>query len=243
MDLTQLDALIVKKTGVRYSPRHLDRLELLRFVAERGVPVFSDPLRIIRVLDRLTCTVTLRAHDIPMPPTVITEDLLQAEQAVRAFGCAVLKPLFSTKARGMEILRADDPQLTEKLRHFQESNPVLYVQQVVPLPDRDLGVAFLGGKYFGTYARVRDNESWNTTTRSGGHYRPHEPSAEVIELARRAQAPFGLDFTCVDVAECDCGPVVFEVSAFGGFRGLREACGIDAAQKVVGYVLKRIADV
>jgi ribosomal protein S6--L-glutamate ligase len=44
----------------------------------------------------------------------------------------------------------------------------------------------------------------------------------------------------VDVAETADGPVVFEVSAFGGFRGLKEGCAIDAAQRFVDYVIERL---
>jgi ribosomal protein S6--L-glutamate ligase len=241
LDLSELDAIIVKKLGDSYAPAHLDRLELLRLVAERGVPMLSDPRRILRVLDRLTCTVTMLVHDVPMPPTVVTEDVGEALAAVRRFERVVLKPLFSSKARGMHIVDADQGDARARLERFQAAgNPVLYIQQVVDLPDRDLGVAFLAGEYLATYARVRSGGAWNTSTRSGGVYEPHEPSAEIIELARRAQEPFGLDFTCVDVAECASGPVVFEVSAFGGFRGLLEACNIDAAERCVDLVMQRL---
>ena len=48
--------------------------------------------------------------------------------------------------------------------------------------------------------------------------------------------------TCVDVAETDDGPMVFEVSAFGGFRGLKEANSIDAAGLYVDYVLDRVSE-
>jgi ribosomal protein S6--L-glutamate ligase len=37
--------------------------------------------------------------------------------------------------------------------------------------------------------------------------------------------------------------VVWEVSAFGGFRGLWEARGIDAAELYVRFVLERIGEV
>jgi ribosomal protein S6--L-glutamate ligase len=242
VDLMDLDAIVIRKIGGSYSPEFLDRLEFLRYVHERGVPVFSDPRAIGRVLDRLTCTVTLRLNDIPMPPTVITEDPLEAAEAVERFGRAVLKPLFSTKARGMEVIESSPTTLEEVQAYQQDGHPFLYVQCMLDLPGRDLGVAFLGGEYLGTYARVREPGSWNTTIRSGGRYRDHEPSAEIVELARRAQAPFGLDLTCVDVAECEGGPVVFEVSAFGGFRGLHEGSGIDAASRLTEYVLARIRD-
>jgi ribosomal protein S6--L-glutamate ligase len=132
------------------------------------------------------------------------------------------------------------PGAREQVQAFHEDNPIMYLQQMVDHPGKDLGVAFLGGQYLATYARAGNSDSWNTTTRSGGKYEPFEPPREIIELARRAQDLFSLDFTCVDVVETDDGPKVFEVSAFGGFRGLRDANGIDAAARYVDYVLERI---
>ena len=88
--------------------------------------------------------------------------------------------------------------------------------------------------------RIGQKGSWNTSTATGGRYSAYEPGPELIDLADRAQKIFGLDFTCVDVAESDQGPVVFEVSAFGGFRGLREGCGLDAARLYAEYILKEL---
>ena len=94
-----------------------------------------------------------------------------------------------------------------------------------------LGLVFLGGRYLGCYARVGSKDTWNTTIHSGGRYRAFDAPGEMVELAERAQSLFDLDFTTVDVAETANGPVVFEVSAFGGFRGAKEGIGIDAAAR------------
>lgn len=240
--LNEFDALVIKKLGEGYAPDHLDRLELLRFVHAKGVPVFSAPLRISRLLDRLTCTVTLAANGIPMPPTTVTPDLEVARNAVEQYGRAVLKPLFSSKARGMQVIEAGR-DTADQLRRFQAAgNPVVYIQQLIDLPGRDLGVTFLGGDYLATYARVGRKDSWNTTTRSGGRYEAQQISQELLDLAYQALAPFGLDFTCVDIAESSSGPVVFEVSAFGGFRGLNDAHGMDIGDRLVRYVLGRISN-
>ncbi|MCG8670311.1 MAG: hypothetical protein MI867_12910, partial [Pseudomonadales bacterium] len=91
-----------------------------------------------------------------------------------------------------------------------------------------------------TYARVSQSDAWNTTINSGGKYAHHEPTQEIIDLACRAQAPFEMDFTTVDVAETNDGPIVFEVSAFGGFRGALEGAGIDAANLYTDYVIKKL---
>jgi ribosomal protein S6--L-glutamate ligase len=239
-DLSRLDALIIKKIGRNYSPSFLDRLSSLGLLAGRCLPIFSDPLRIRAVVDRHSCTIALRGANIPMPPTLITEDVDLAADAVRRFGRAVLKPLYTSKARGMVVVE-DGPNARTAVEQFHAAgNRTLYVQKLLKLPGRDLGLVFLGGEYVGCYARVARGLSWSTSTHQGGKYEPHDAEPSIVELARRAQEPFGLAFTSVDVAVTDAGPVVFEVSAFGGFRGLWEAREIDAAQLYADFVLSRI---
>jgi tetrahydromethanopterin:alpha-L-glutamate ligase len=241
-DLCKLDGLIVKKISAVYSPNTLDRLELLRVAEAAGVRVFSGVENMLRLIDRLSCTVTLSNAGIPMPDTRVTEDIDYAVATVHQFGSAVFKPLFSTKARGMCIIEGEQAEVSirGKVEAFSAENPMMYIQRRIDLPGRDLGMVFLGGEYLGTYARVSQGAAWNTTINSGGRYESYTPRREIVELAQRAQAPFGMDFTTVDVAETTDGPIVFEVSAFGGFRGALEGAGIDAAASYTDYVLKKL---
>ena len=242
-NLCELDGLIVKKISAQYSPSTLDRLEMLRVAEAHGVRVFSGAENMLRLINRLSCTVTLRNAQIPMPDTVVTEDVAVAMATVKRFSSAVFKPLFSTKARGMCIIEADQAEasLQAEVEAFKQDNPVMYIQRKLNLSGRDLGMVFLGGEYLGTYARVSQSGAWNTTINSGGRYEAYTPDDQIIALATRAQAPFGMDFTTVDVAETDAGPIVFEVSAFGGFKGALEGAGIDAATLYTRYAIKQIA--
>jgi ribosomal protein S6--L-glutamate ligase len=238
-DLCSYDALIIKKISEIYSPHALDRLELLRVAEKQGVQIFSRPEAILRLMDRLACTVSLRLAEAPMPDTVVTEDDAVALETVQRFGNAVFKPLYSTKARGMMVI-ADGDEAIDQIAAFKADNPVMYIQQMLNLSGQDLGMVFLDGKYLCTYARVSAGDAWNTTIQSGGKYAPYEPSAELIEIARQAQEPFGLTFTTVDVALTDNGPIVFEVSAFGGFRGVKEGRGLDAAALLTETVIEKV---
>lgn len=242
VNLCEMDALAVKKISQIYSPNTLDRIELLRIAEKAGVRVFSRPETIIRMIDRLSCTVTLRNGDIPMPKTRICEDTPSALKAIRDYGEAVFKPLYSTKARGMCVISAnqDEANIIKNIEAFKADNQVMYIQEKLDLPGRDYGMVFLGGEYLGTYARVSQSDSWNTTINSGGKYALFEPPQSTIDLASKAQKLFNMGFTTVDVADTPDGPIVFEVSAFGGFKGAKEGIGIDAASLYADYILKEI---
>jgi ribosomal protein S6--L-glutamate ligase len=242
-DLCQLDALIVKKISATYSPSTLDYLELLRVAERAGVRVFSPAQSMLRLIDRLSCTVTLRNAGIPMPETCVTGDIDAAMSALQSFGSAVFKPLYSTKARGMCVVDTGQglDRAAQAIRAFREHNPVMYIQKKIDLPGRDMGMVFLGGRYLGSYARVSAGDAWNTTINSGGRYAACQPAQAAIDLATRAQSLFAMDFTTVDVAETRNGPMIFEVSAFGGFRGAAEGMGINVAELYVEHVIAELA--
>lgn len=242
-ELNDVDGIVVKKISQTYSPNTLDRIELLRVAESKGIRVFSRAEKIIRMIDRLSCTVTLRNGGIPMPDTVVTENVTAALSAVKEYSTAVFKPLYSTKAQGMCLISADqtDAEIIQQIEHFKVENPMMYIQRKMDLHGQDYGMVFLAGKYQGAYARISQGGAWNTTINSGGKYAAYAPDQNIIALAQKAQDLFELDFTTVDVAETDNGPIVFEVSAFGGFKGALEGAGINAADIYADFVIAELS--
>lgn len=242
-DLGSMDGIAVKKAGKSYSPLLHDRLDLLGTLEAKGVRVFSRAPHISRLLNRLSCTTGLIGAGIPMPPTVATEDVERAIDHVEEWSEAVFKPLYSTKARGMEVIPFTDRKaVSEKLAALKEEFGMLYLQQKLEMPEEDYGLVFLGGTYLGAYARIKGEGAWNTTTVAGGKYGRADVSEEAINVATRAQAVFDMDMTTVDVVEMPWGPMVFEVSAFGGFKGMKEGCGIDLAEMYAGYMVDTLLE-
>jgi ribosomal protein S6--L-glutamate ligase len=231
---------IVKKVGdpaLGWSVR--ERIVLLRHLEASGVPVLSAPARLETAIDRLGMTVELVRAGLPVPETLVTESADEAETTVETFGAAVIKPLFTSKGRGMRKLGAADSRRA-LADHAAAGYGPYYLQRFVKHPGRDLGVAVLEGKVLGAYWRRAGADQWMTTILSGGRYERAEPPAAAQELARRAAVHFGLLFTGVDLMETtEGGFIVLEVSAFGGFRGLLEACGIDAAPLFAEAALRR----
>jgi len=241
--LDKLGGVVVKKIGDTADGWIVqDRLSMLRHLAANGVPVLSEPDRLASAVNRYRMTVELAAAGVPIPETVVTEDAREAQAAVERFGAAVLKPLFTSKGRGMERLDGGLDLGTFFARSRAQEQGPFYLQRFVKHPGRDLGVAVLDGRVLGAYWRVAREDQWMTTILSGGHYEPADPPAEALDLALRAAKHFGLVFTGVDLMETPDGSfTVLEVSAFGGFRGLLTACGVDAAPALAKVVLDRFA--
>ena len=240
--LNELDGVIIKKVSETYSPAADDRIRMLGSLEADGVRCFSSPGQISRLINRLEGTAALASGNVSLPPTRVTENTDEALEAIREFGKAILKPLYSTKARGMVVLDVANDEATNrrKLDAFRDRHGLFYLQKFVNLGGQDLGMVFIGGEYLCTYARVSGANTWNTTIHSGGKYQAYHASPELIALGRQAQACFELSFTTVDIALTDEGPVVFEVSAFGGFSGALKGCGLDAAGALCDHVLAEL---
>jgi ribosomal protein S6--L-glutamate ligase len=239
--VTGLDGAFVKKIGDTAGGWVVrERINMLRHLAASGVPVRSRPECLDAAVDRYRMTVELAEAGLPVPETVLTECLDEAEAAVERFGTAVLKPVYTSKGRGMRKLEAGAGVREALVEHVSAGLGPFYLQAFVKHPGRDLGVAVLDGRYLGAYWRIAGDDQWMTTIRSGGRYAPASPPPEVIHLAVTAAQRFGLTFTGVDLIEAPGGWAILEVSAFGGFRGLLDACGIDAAAALARHLCSEL---
>jgi tetrahydromethanopterin:alpha-L-glutamate ligase len=240
--LEKLDGAVVKKLGDTADGWGVqERIGMLRHLEASGVPVLSAPDRLHVAVNRYRMTCELVRAGLPVPETTVTEDLDEAAAAVERFGSAVLKPLFTSKGRGMRRLEPSRELRSQLESHRDDGLGPFYLQRFVKHPGRDLGVAVLDGRCIGAYWRVAAVDHWMTTILSGGRYEKADLDPETEAIAVRAARHFGLVFTGVDLIEDTDGRFnVLEVSAFGGFRGLLNGCGIDAAPMLADLVLRQI---
>jgi tetrahydromethanopterin:alpha-L-glutamate ligase len=240
--LEKLDGAVVKKLGDTADGWGVqERIGMLRHLEASGVPVLSAPERLHVAVNRYRMTCELVRAGLPVPETTVTEDLDEAAAAVERFGSAVLKPLFTSKGRGMLRLESSRELRAQLESHRDDGLGPFYLQRFVKHPGRDLGVAVLDGRCIGAYWRVAAADHWMTTILSGGRYEKADLDPDTEAIAVRAARHFGLLFTGVDLIEDSDGRFnVLEVSAFGGFRGLLNGCGIDAAPMLADLVLRQI---
>ena len=188
--LQKLDGVVVKKLGDTADGWGVqERIGMLRHLEASGVPVLSAPDRLHVAVNRYRMTCELVRAGLPVPETTITEDIDEAAAAVERFGAAVLKPLFTSKGRGMRRLEPSRDLLVQLESHLDDGLGPFYLQRFVKHPGRDLGVAVLDGRCIGAYWRVAAADHWMTTILSGGRYEKADLDPETEAIAVRAAVP------------------------------------------------------
>lgn len=232
-DLSALDGIVVKKLGARQSPALRLRLHMLRALERQGVRIFSRPSVIDTVMDRYHMSMKLVEGGVPIPLTVSCESEATMSEALRRMGSAILKPVYTSKGRGFIRL---GPDVHETPGELPPGTCRTLVQQFVESPGRDIGACVVGSEFVGAFYRVAADGQWLTSTSAGGRYAPCDLPRDARRLAESAADLFGLDFTVVDLVESERGYLVYEVSAFGGFRGMWEAYRRDVTAEYARYV-------
>ena len=234
------DAIIVRGMPAGRLEEVILRMDLLGRLADRGTPVINSPRALETAIDKYLSLARLAAAGIPVPRTVVAQDPDGIRRAWESLGRdAVVKPLFGSCGRGIE--RIDSEAMLLPLLADAASTPegaATYLQEFIPHPGWDVRVLLVGEEAF--TLRRRSATDWRTNLARGGVGEPFSPPAAWLDLARRTAALLGVEVAGVDlVPDASGDPLVLEVNAVPGWRGLASATGLDPTPAVVRWAEQR----
>ncbi|AEA13275.1 MAG: ATP-grasp domain-containing protein [Thermoproteus sp.] len=209
------------------------RVTTLEILEEEGATAINPVRGLMASRDKLMSLYILRKAKIPVPPTVVTEDLFYAYNATKALETVVVKPIQGS--RGFGAMLFSDPDLAfQVMRTLLISHNPLYIQKYVEKPNRDIRVIVVDGRAIGCMYRI--STMWKTNIAQGARAEPCALNPELEDIAVRATKALGLVYAGIDVGEAKDGYVVFEVNASPDWRGFKSSTGINPAQYIVEYI-------
>jgi len=218
---------------------HTRSLYATRCYAHYGVPTINAPDVVELAGDKIRTSLRLAERGVPTPRTVVALSPEAAMRAIEEIGYpAVLKPAVGSWGRLMA--RVDDADDAEQILEHKAAlasplHSVVYVQEYVPKPDRDLRAFVIGDRLVA--AMVRRSAHWRTNAARGALTEALEPSPELEELAVRAAEAVGGGVLAVDLMESPDGLVVHEVNPTPEFKALAAATGKDIAGAIVEHAV------
>lgn len=235
--LDEYDVLLVRTIPGGSLEQVIYRVDALHGLANAGVRVVNSATAIERGVDKYYTSALLDDAGIPTPRTVVSE---RFEAALAAFdelgGDIVVKPLFGSEGRGM--VRVSDADIAYRVFRALELGRYVYcLQEFVPHGCADIRAFVVGGRVIG--AMLRRGDDWKTNAAQGARGEPVDVNQTVNELSVRAAQAVGAEYAGVDLLPCETGGyTVIEVNTIPGWRALKAATGVDAAQEVVDHVLE-----
>ncbi|MHA1929417.1 MAG: ATP-grasp domain-containing protein, partial [Candidatus Thorarchaeota archaeon] len=178
---------------------------------------------------------------IRVPKTYIGENLEAAIEFVHEVDDVIIKPLIG--ARGMGMIRAEHPELTYRAMKFiHQLGQVLYVQEMIQKPDRDLRVFVIGGQVVGSMYRYIPEGiegEFRTNVHGGGKAELAEISEEYKECAIKTAEVMNLDYTGIDIIESKDGPCVIEANASPSWSALSRVTNLDIAGMIIDKLVEK----
>jgi [lysine-biosynthesis-protein LysW]--L-2-aminoadipate ligase len=204
-----------------------------------------NPARAIEVCgDKWLTSLALQSAGVPTPPAVLALTPEAALAEIEATGYpVVLKPLTSSWGKRVSLIR--DAEAAQAVLEHCAALPapqahLIYLQEYVDKPGRDIRVVVVGDRAVG--AAYRYSDGWRTNVARGATTAVCELDDGLVDLAIRAARAVGAQIAGVDVVEDLAGNLlVIEVNSGVEFAGLQRALGadIDVAGAIADLTLAR----
>ncbi|TET06187.1 MAG: RimK family alpha-L-glutamate ligase [Candidatus Thorarchaeota archaeon] len=240
-DVSDMDGVMVRTVGFGTGDQITFRISLLEHFEDAGIYVMNPAYSFRRAKDKYATLTALNKAGIRVPRTYIGENLEAAIKFVADVGDVVIKPLIG--ARGMGAIRSDHPELAYRAMKFiHQLGQVLYVQEMVEKPNRDIRAFIIGGKLIGSMYRYIPEGiegEWRTNVHGGGNAELAKLTQEYEECAILTAEVLNLDYTGVDIIESPEGPCVIEANAAPSWSALSRVSGIDIASLIIDRLLEK----
>ncbi|MFX0095171.1 MAG: ATP-grasp domain-containing protein [Candidatus Hodarchaeota archaeon] len=267
-DISNLDKYsgFLIRGGVR-SPsfeQRMFRRNILHTLELFGKKLLNSPKSIEFAADKYLTSAILQANNLPTPRTVVCENIKNAIKGFYELGARVVsKPVYGSEGRGLIYL--DDIGIAERIFFYLASiNSVIYLQEFVDHPGRDIRVIVLGGEALCAMYRyspknvhsilqrssnskkVEKNQlpvgikNWKTNIHAGGKPEYCPLTDEITELAIKASEALGLELAGIDLIETKEGYSILEANSRPGWQGMMKVQNIDIPKAIVEYFISTL---
>lgn len=233
--LSRLDAVIprIGRSLTQLGIMLLKHFELMK------IPSTLSMNGLLTARNKYLALQALHAAGVKIPESVLIASRNKSEEPTEYLSPPLVMKLLSG-TQGIGVMRVRDAKEAGPIIDtLSELNQMICLQKFLPNPGEDIRVFVIDKEIVGAMKRKAAPHEWRSNIHIGGQGIPHKPSMAEAETAVRAAEAVGVEIAGVDLISVDAEPYVIEVNASPGFRGLLAATGLNAAEKIAEYAVKK----
>lgn len=141
---------------------------------------------------------------------------------------------------GQQVYLIEDKETLKKKFTEVAFKSVLFQEFIASSFGRDVRVQVVGNRAVASVLRTGREGDFRSNVTNGGKMERFTPSKEFIDMAIQAAEAVKADFAGVDILFGNDGePVLCEINSNAHFRNLYDATGINVADNLADYVLRK----
>jgi len=232
--IRDVDAIIprIGSSATSYGAAVIRQFELL------GVYTATNTEALLRSRDKRSAMQYLAAKNIPIPKSVITNDIFSVKKVVEEFNSIPLIVKLLDSTQGLGVILAETKASAESILEafIKLKQKVILQEYIAESKGADVRVFVVDNKVVAKMVRQAQPGEFRSNLHRGASAMVARLSPEEERIALDASKELGLKVAGVDLLRSKRGPLILEVNASPGLEGIEGTTGIDIAGKIIEMI-------
>lgn len=195
---------------------------------------------ILQARNKVTTLQIMAKKGIPIPETVFSINPENVEEQIKLLGGppVIIKLQEGTQGKGVMLAESKKSAISMIDTLYNMNTSILLQQYIEEANGEDIRVIVVGNKIVASMKRTSGLDDFRSNVHRGGNIEPIQLTPKEKFIALNATKHLGLGIAGVDMIRSDNGPLLIEVNASPGLKGIEAATGINVAKHMVYYVEK-----
>jgi len=203
-----------------------------------GIFSTARSLGITRARNKVRTLQIMARKGIPIPETLFSINPDNIEDQIRLLGGPPVIIKIQEGTQGLGVILAESKKSAKSIidTFYKMDTSILLQQYVEEANGEDLRIIVIGNKVIASMKRVSERDEFRSNVHRGGKTEAIDITEKERKIALDATKYLGLGVAGVDLMRSKKGPVLLEVNASPGLKGIEEATGVNVAKHIIEFV-------
>lgn len=193
---------------------------------------------IIRARNKVRTLQIMAKKGIPIPETVFSINPDNVETQIDLLGGAPVIIKLQEGTQGKGVILAESKKSAKSMIDtlYNMNTSILLQQYIEEAKGEDLRVIVVGNKVVASMKRTSGLDDFRSNVHRGADTEAVQLTPKEKSMALSATKHLGLGIAGVDLIRSKKGPLLIEVNASPGLKGIEEATGVNVAKQIIQFV-------